>query len=370
MRMVKVTLLSGGVTLLVALTGCTSSKANDAAAGASATSTPALAGSSAPSSTVPPTPLVSPSSSATAASERSLSRATKDGPPLKGRLAFQRSTNGSTGPLFTSDTDGRNEKQLTKATPKTSDAGVDWSPDGKRLLFSRYVVDGTGEEVSKQIFTIGADGSGLRALAADHDASYAPNGRLIAYQHADGKVANNTIQHSHIFIMDADGRHPRQVTAFPDYSGDTGGARWSPDGRRLLFTRIRSNPPGAAAYTINIDGTGLKQLTPWSLGALGGDWSKSANLIVLPVHDDTGKGNFFTVRPDGTGLTQVTHFTDTWISNQVRFSPDGQWFVFTANDGAGSATRFISSVDGKQLRRMNTKDLVQAVVENSVAWTP
>ena len=43
-------------------------------------------------------------------------------------------------------------------------------------------------------------------------------------------------------------------------------------------------------------------------------------IVFRAVEDDeAGKGNFYTIHPDGTGLTQVTQFTDTVISHKVAF---------------------------------------------------
>jgi len=69
---------------------------------------------------------------------------------------------------------------------------------------------------------------------------------------------------------------------------------------------------GRALFIIDLDGSHERQLTPWSAGADGTpDWS-STNLIVFRAvaDEESGNGNFFTVHPDGTALTQITHFTD------------------------------------------------------------
>jgi Tol biopolymer transport system component len=64
-----------------------------------------------------------------------------------------------------------------------------------------------------------------------------------------------------VFVMDRDGRNLRQVTK------DLGGANWapffSPDGTKIIFASNFKNPrgPNFDLYLINVDGTGLEQVT-------------------------------------------------------------------------------------------------------------
>jgi Tol biopolymer transport system component len=117
------------------------------------------------------------------------------------------------------------------------------------------------------------------------------------------------------------------VTKSAAYAGDAGGVAWSPDGKRLVYARSNasaSKPAGGRAlFIIDLDGSHERQLTPWSAGADGTpDWS-STNLIVFRAvaDEESANGNFFTVHPDGTALTQITHFTDTVNQPQGRFLP-------------------------------------------------
>src|SRR5439155_25675191 len=63
-----------------------------------------------------------------------------------------------------------------------------------------------------------------------------------------------------VYVMNADGSGQTRVFADPDYFD--GGASWSPDGGRLAFHRaIPSGDFNSDIYAINLDGTGLVQLT-------------------------------------------------------------------------------------------------------------
>ena len=72
-------------------------------------------------------------------------------------------------------------------------------------------------------------------------------------------------------------------------------------------------------------------------------------------NEKLGIGNYFTIHPDGTHLTQVTHFTDTVISHKVSFSPDGQWVAIGRSGTAGGSDIYIASIDGKQVYPVTQK---------------
>ena len=62
-----------------------------------------------------------------------------------------------------------------------------------------------------------------------------------------------------------------------------------------------------AVFIVNVDGSGLFQLTPWALNAAGDpEWSPDGKWIVLVTHPRDGSENVHKVRPDGTGLTNLT----------------------------------------------------------------
>ena len=93
----------------------------------------------------------------------------------------------------------------------------DWSPDGSRIAFV----------ARRHIFTMGADGRGLRRLTAnsgDSDPAWSPDGKYIAF-----------IRDHDLYIMGADGRGQRRVVDGPDqeldHSGpwtEVSGPTWQP----------------------------------------------------------------------------------------------------------------------------------------------
>jgi Tol biopolymer transport system component len=89
------------------------------------------------------------------------------------------------------------------------------------------------------------------------------------------------------------------------------------------------------------------------------DWSPEGDRIVFNTYDlsyfqtTTKAANLYTIHPDGTGLTQITHFGERDTrATQPGWSPDGKQIVFTHVDSSSASgdrhTAFIDP-DGSNL---------------------
>jgi len=127
--------------------------------------------------------------------------------------------------IYTMDTTGGNLRRLTRG--KGYEGGPFFSWDGKKIVYRAYYPQ-TGQEMEEYE-------------------------RLLA----DGLVRPHRAE---IFVMDADGWHPQQLTR-------NGAANWAPafhpNGRQIIFAS-NLHAPGTRnfdLYLINIDGTGLTRIT-------------------------------------------------------------------------------------------------------------
>jgi Tol biopolymer transport system component len=196
---------------------------------------------------------------------------------------------------------------------------------------------------------------GAVALVVASDVVLAVDGeRTLAAVFHDGEdqIATFTLA-----VMNADGSDHRTVLRLGGYEGDLDYAQFSPDGRRLVFEQ--NNSPlgrpsrGRAVFVVNVDGTGLHRITPWQLAAGDGpDWSPDGKLLLFSSHVDiaTEQSQLYLVRPDGTGLKQITHFKPGTTVTSASFSPDGRWITFGRSGVAGQADVFIMRVEGTSIR--------------------
>lgn len=197
--------------------------------------------------------------------------------------------------------DGTSGRVLTSVEGDFSPA---WSPDGTKLAFDR------SNRGARDIYVMGADGSGLRRLTSDpsdhSDPAWSPDGGKIAFGR-DGAI----------YVMNAtDGSGVQRLTT----GGYDSHPTWSPDGLRIAFASSRHGTN--AIYVMNADGSGVRQLTSDASDDYTPWWSPDGRRIAFQRGDAEG-GAVYLINPDGTGLTQLTLFgrTPSW-------SPDGQVIVF------------------------------------------
>ena len=88
-------------------------------------------------------------------------------------------------------------------------------------------------------------------------------------------------------------------------------------------------------YTINVDGTGLRQVTHLGHANWAPYFHPSGKKIIFSSNYTSGGFDFqlYLVNLDGTGLEQVT--TKSYFNAFPIFSPDGKKLVFSSNRNNG-----------------------------------
>lgn len=105
---------------------------------------------------------------------------------------------------------------------KDSAGDVDWFPDGKRLVVSRFVKDDVW------LYSVKPNGTGLRRLMRGTEPDVSPNGKKLAFSRRTGRF-------SRVYVANADGSHVHRLTRG---SKPESQAAWSPDGRWIAFIRV------------------------------------------------------------------------------------------------------------------------------------
>jgi Tol biopolymer transport system component len=128
--------------------------------------------------------------------------------------------------------------------------------------------------------------------------------------------------------MRADGSAARRITVLPRSASNDLGPRFSPNGKRLLFTRVRGEgrTETGALFTVRLDGTGLRRLTTFALHVEEGDWSPDGTRIVFHAHPDPDtRADVYVIDPNGRHLTNLTRNPALVAgSDDPVWSPDGR----------------------------------------------
>ena len=197
-----------------------------------------------------------------------------------------------------------------------------WSPDATHLTYET--------EADSTIWVADSDGSNARSVfkctgtceVAD-DPSWSPDGSQLAFWWSDGPA-------QWIDVVDISTGDVVHSVEGPELMGPVG-PRWSPDGSKLLVAVGRFEPSGSD-YTLVANTLGIIDLTATAppIGSITSedviasypDWSPSGDRIVfqagnaMPFDRSGEPPELYTIRPDGTELTQITHHAegDPWIA--------------------------------------------------------
>lgn len=186
-----------------------------------------------------------------------------------------------------------------------------WSPDGTWIMFDSAREGALWSDDLREknywnfrnLFVVRPDGTELRRLTRlpgyNGNPSWSPRGTRVAFLSDRGGTYN-------VFTMGLDGEDQRQLTYWDiDEVGAGGGyARWSPDGTRLVFQGRRpdADRESPGLYVMSAEGgemhliTNVKDWMP--------DWSPTGGWIAFVR--STEPAQIWAVRPDGSGLTQLT----------------------------------------------------------------
>ncbi len=180
----------------------------------------------------------------------------------------------------------------------------------------------------------------------DAEATVSPDGKHIVFT----STRSGDLE---LWIMDVDGKNPRQLTHDLGYDG---GAFFSPDSKKLVFRSSRPKtseeitrykellakglvePTQMEIYTINIDGTELKQITQLGKANWAPYYHPSGKKILFSSNHRSSRGydfQIYMINEDGTGLEQITH--SSIFNSFPMFSPNGKYLVFSSNRNNGGS---------------------------------
>jgi TolB protein len=195
--------------------------------------------------------------------------------------------------------DGTGRRSVTSSDARELDAA--WSPDGSLLSYTRLEKADSEDWRKSWIWIVRPDGSQARPLVRGSNARWSPDGKQLVFS------APTDTSDGDLFVIGADGSGLRRLpsTRFLEWAN-----AWSPDGRRILFTR--SFRDGRSdVYTIDVDGSNVRRLTQGPRDNIGGSWSPDGRRIVFSSNRNGGS-HLFLMRADGTRERELTHRRDDY----------------------------------------------------------
>ena len=227
------------------------------------------------------------------------------------------------------------------------------------IIYSRW------NDTESRIMHLGLATEGLAPVALNAGAvssqpSPSPDGTQFVFTVAQVGMLGD--MQNDLYIVRRDGLNMRRLTSMP---GIEDGPRWSPDGTKILFRAIIDDISNI--YTVNVDGTGLTNITAGLPEDLGNRREPAWSPDGLRIAFIAARGmqhKVWMIDVDGSNLKQVT--TDAGFDMTPTFSPDGKKIAFTRYSGAemGDDIMISSIKGGAPLRLALPGD------QRNPAWSP
>jgi Tol biopolymer transport system component len=201
---------------------------------------------------------------------------------------------------------------------------------------------------------------------------FSSDGKKIAFE-------SNRTGNFEIYTINADGTDIKQLTYDTAFDGTPA---WSPDGKKIVFASERDNDP--EIYIMNADGSNQKRLTNIKGDDSHPKFTPDGKKIIFcsakstpDLSVDWSKQwiEIFTMNPDGTDIQQISHLKA--VSTFPDLSPDGKKIVFRkVTQEAGFNWDLSNSERNSEIFVMNSDGTNSINVSNNAAfdgwpqWTP
>jgi TolB protein len=244
------------------------------------------------------------------------------------------------------------------------------SPDGQTILVSHSIPSFEGRQgFASVIATVPIEGGAPTWLTDPvgivQDPEWSPDGTKIAFAGAVPGAGR-----SGIHVMNADGSDVRLIVGSDSF--DVLSPDWSPDGSRIVFTGWNDGVTEPDLFSIALDGSDLTNLTGTpEVDEEAPAWSPDGSLIAFisrPVGSSGGAIDLITA--DGTPAGRVPEIGDAVVVDELDWSPDGRFIAFlsdlavTDSDTDGDLDVWTVRPDGTQLTNLTTEGA------SGISWQP
>jgi Tol biopolymer transport system component len=246
-------------------------------------------------------------------------------PGPNGRVAFV-DFGRDPSPIYTVNPDGSGLDQLTSGV---STGFPSWSPNSKHIAFTRFSDSGA------KTWIMDADGRHKREVKGGREGfgeftpKYTPDGRHIVYSRCIP-----TFEGCSIWKMRTDGKHRHALTPLAPPRNETFDVNptVSPDGQHIAFGRESGGGYVSRVIVMNSDGSDPHPITDPALEAGTPDWSPDGERIVFNSRDVALLGpigsSVYTIKPDGSDLDRVTPDRYPFSDLMAAYAPEGDRLAF------------------------------------------
>jgi dipeptidyl aminopeptidase/acylaminoacyl peptidase len=285
-----------------------------------------------------------------------------------------------------------------------------WSPDGKKLLFTINEWDKKENRRVSHIYLISAQGGSPTRLTngqrGESSPQWSPDGARIAFLATrdapqSGGQQDQEARGNQVWVISVSGGEAEKIT---EEENGVSQFRWSPDGKSMaLITRdspkekaerdkrrrerfdaivVDSDYTYSHLWTLNLDTKAKKRLTEGAYSVTDPQWSPDGKWIAYIRNNSANQASSFTdiaanrntdvymVAAGGGAPRQMT--ATPGIESQPRYSPNGAALAFfSTSDSASWASKAdLMVIDGDDDRARNLTSSYHESVNGPIQWSP
>lgn len=189
-----------------------------------------------------------------------------------------------------------------------------FSPDGRRILFSRIADDFKSSEIVEMNLSNRQERTLARVVGTALGPVWSPDGRQIAFSKLDPGQSATPLQ---CMVMGADGSAPHSISERTALA-----PRWSPDGKRLAFAWFDEKTHEAGIDVLDASFKRASAGILLSQPVLALAWSPDGRRIAFVKADAVDTAQLWTMDADGSHSQQQTDMPHQ-VCSGVEYTDDG-----------------------------------------------